>query len=122
MLPAQVLEGWEKREGPAVLTTVDARGVPNTIYVGAIELEGHERFIIADSAFCKTRDNIKAGSRASLLFISKEGAAYQVKGRFEYYTEGALFDSVLKWADPQYEVMGAAVVVVEEVYKGAEKL
>jgi hypothetical protein len=122
VIPEQVVEDWHKREDPAVLTTVNSEGSPNTIYVGAVRLLAEDRFVIADSAFCKTRENILAGSPASFLFISKEGAAYQVKGRFEYYTEGKVFDSVLEWADPQYEVIGATVVVVEEVYKGAEKL
>ena len=121
-LPPEVNEEWEKREGPAVLTTVDTKAVPNTIYVSAIRKYGDDRFVIADSAFCKTRQNIADGSPGSLLFISKDGAAYQIKGAIEYHQNDDVFNSVLEWADPEYELIGAAVVLVEEVYKGAELL
>ncbi len=31
-LPEKVVEAWEEREGPIVLTTVDNGGKPNSIY------------------------------------------------------------------------------------------
>ena len=35
-LPEAAAQAWENREGPVVLTTVDSRGIPNTIYVSCV--------------------------------------------------------------------------------------
>ena len=131
MLPKEVLEAWENREAPAVLGTVSADGVPNIIYVGAIKLYKKTEydfistdcvFVVSDSAFLKTRKNILSSSNVSLLFISKDWKAFQIKGKVTYETAGAVFDSLSKWVDPKYASVGAAIINIEEVYCGAERL
>ncbi|MDY7011769.1 MAG: pyridoxamine 5'-phosphate oxidase family protein, partial [Planctomycetota bacterium] len=80
-----------------------------------------EKLVVADNFFSKTRANIQAGSRAALLFITNEGKAYQVKGRIDYLTNGEIFDDMKAWNGDRPGV-AAAVVNVEEVFAGAEKL
>jgi len=71
-IPEVVKEAWGKREGPAILATVDGSGMPNIIYVGAVGLYGDERLVIADNYFDKTRRNIKAGSKGAVLFMTSD--------------------------------------------------
>ena len=79
LLPDIVSQAWEQREGPIVLTTVDREGTPNAIYATCVSKFGEDTLVVADNFFNKTRANILAGSKASLLFITKEGKSYQVK-------------------------------------------
>ena len=37
-LSGDILQAWEKREGPVVLTTVNAAGEPNSIYATCVGL------------------------------------------------------------------------------------
>jgi len=122
ILPEIVSEAWEQREGPCVLGTVDSQQQPNIIYIGAIKKLTESTFVVADSAFHKTRANIANGSKGSLLFITKEWKAYQIICRIETLTSGELFDDLPNWVDPQYTSVAAVVLHVEEVFSGAEKL
>ena len=77
---------------------------------------------MADNYFQKTRSNIQNGSKGSLLWITDEGAAYQVKGPIEYATEGPMFERMKECVDEKHPRVAAAVIHVEEVYSGADKL
>jgi len=115
-------EAWEQREGPAVLATVSAEGKPNIIYVGEINWDPDNGFIVADNYFDKTRRNIKNGTPGAVLFITKEGKAYQAKGAVGYHTEGPIFDKMQEFHNSKHPGVAAAVLQVEAVYSGAEKL
>ena len=121
-LPEEVRAAWEKREGPIVLTTVDEKGLPNSIYATCVSMFDEETLVVADNYFDKTRKNLQAGSKGSLLFITAEGKSYQVKGRMEYHTEGAVFQDMKKWNPEKHPGHAAAALTVEEVYSGAKKL
>jgi len=121
-LPQIVKEAWENREGPVVLATMDADGVPNIIYASCVGAFGEDRLVVADNYFDKTRKNLQAGGKGALLFITKDGKAYQIKGTLEYHTEGEVFDDMKTWNSPKHPGHAAAAVCVEEVYSGAEKL
>lgn len=121
-LPESVSIAWEKKEGPIIFTTVNTKGVANSIYATCVSKYGEEYLVVADNYFSKTRENIQAGSRGSLLFISDDKKAYQVKGTIEYHTEGAIFDAMKKWNPEQHPGHAAAALKVEEVYSGSEKL
>ena len=121
-LPETVSKAWDNREGPVVLATVDANGLPNAIYATCVKKFDDDKLAIADNYFCKTRENIQAGTQGALLFITKAGKAYQVKGPVEYHTEGEVFDDMKKWNPTQQPGHAAAALKVEEVYSGAEKL
>ena len=123
-LTAALVEAWERRAGPAVLGTCDREGQPNVIYVGSLVLEDASRFVIADSSFFKTRANIEAASRAALLWITPQWQAYQVYGPIRYETEGPIYQRMRQWLDPRFldTVKAAAVVEIEAVYSGAQRL
>ena len=121
-LPEVVRNAWKDRNGPAVLATIDDTGTPNAVYVTCVSMFGTDKLVIADNFFNKTRTNILAGSKGSLLFITKNQKAYQVKGSFEYHKEGEIFDDMKKWNPQQHPGHAAAVLNVEQVYSGAEQL
>ena len=121
-LPSSVSKAWDERKGPTILTTVDTNGVPNAIYATCVSKFSEDSIVVADNYFDKTRKNILAGSKGSVLFITKDGKAYQIKGSIEYHKEGEIFEDMKRWNPKQRPGHAAAVLKVEEVYTGAEKL
>ena len=121
-LPDAVSKAWEDREGPVIFATVSKKGVPNIIYATCVSKYNEEKLVIADNFFDKTRKNILDGSKGSLLFIKKSGKAFQVKGSLEYHKDGEIFEDMKKWNPEKLTGHAAAVVKVEEVFSGAEKL
>jgi len=120
-LPEAVLQAWEDRNAPIVLTTVDQDGTLNAIYATCVRKIDDEHLTVADNFFSKTQANIKTGSKGSLLFITSEGKSYQVKGSIEYATSGEYFDNMKSW-NGDLPGHAAAVLCAEEVYSGATKL
>ena len=121
-MPQAVKEQWEKREGAVVLSTVDADGTPNSIYATCVGLFEDSKIVVANNYFDKTIKNIKNGSRGSVVFITAENKAYQVKGSIEYYTEGPVFDFMKSWNPDKHPGHGAAAVNIESLYSGSEKI
>ncbi len=121
-LPEKVSKAWEDREGPIILSTVDGAGNPNAIYATCVSKFSEEIIVVANNYFAKTLENILAGSKGSILFITKEGTSYQIKGSIEYHKEGVIFDDMKKWNPKRLPGHAAAALKVEEVYAGAEKL
>ncbi len=122
-LPEIAALAWENREGPVVLTTVDSNGIPNTIYITCVKKVSDDKIVVADNKMQKTQANIKAGCTVSLLYITKEKKAFQLKGSVQYQTSGKIFDEMKNvWLDTKYPGRAAVVIDIEEVYSGAEKL
>jgi predicted pyridoxine 5'-phosphate oxidase superfamily flavin-nucleotide-binding protein len=122
-LPDEVRQAWEDRDRrPAILATVAPDGTPNIIYVSCWSLCGGDRVVIADNFFSKTRANIMAGSKGALLFRRTDGTPYQIKGSFEYHTEGDVYEDMKRWNPSDKPGHAAAAIVVEEVYTRAERL
>jgi hypothetical protein len=124
-LPEVVREAWEDRDGPAIFGTVNVKGEANMVYVGCVWKLSEEQFLIADNYFHKTQANIIARSSGSLLFLTNEGKSYQIKGSIDYYTSGEIYETMKRWnAEKSTELpgVGAAVLNIEEVYRGSEKL
>ena len=122
VLPKEVSTAWDKREGAIVFTTVDEDKIPNSIYATCVSKFDEETIVIADNYFHKTRNNILAGSKGSILFITDKGNAFQLKGTIEYHKEGEVFDDMKKWNPEKHPGHAATVLKVEEVYSGSEKL
>ena len=122
VLPEKVSKAWEDREGPIILSTVNGDGIPNAIYATCVSKFSEDTIVVANNYFSKTLKNILAGSKASILFITKEGKSYQIKGSIEYHKEGIIFDDMKKWNPKKHPGHAAAALKVEEVYTGAEKL
>jgi predicted pyridoxine 5'-phosphate oxidase superfamily flavin-nucleotide-binding protein len=81
-----------------------------------------DTIVVANNYFSKTLENILAGSKGTILFITKEGKSYQMKGTIEYHKEGRIFEDMKKWNPKKHPGHAAAALKVEEVYTGAEKL
>ncbi|NLW30214.1 MAG: pyridoxamine 5'-phosphate oxidase family protein [Fibrobacter sp.] len=122
ILPIELMEAWEDREGPVVLTTTDSNAMPNSIYASIVNITNDGRIAVADNYFYKTKANIDSGSKASVLFITKKHKSYQVKGTLEYYSNGAQYEEMLTWADPKHPRKGVVILNATEVYSGREKL
>jgi predicted pyridoxine 5'-phosphate oxidase superfamily flavin-nucleotide-binding protein len=121
-LPQKVAEEWERRNGPVIFSTVNSSGTPNAIYATCVRLFNDELIIVADNYFEKTRSNILAGSKGSLLFITENKKSYQIKGSVEYHKSGEIFENMKSWNPTKHPGHAAAALRVEEVYSGAEKL
>ena len=122
VLPEEVSKAWDERKGPIIFTTLDENEVPNAIYATCVNKFDEDTIVIADNFFDKTRNNILAGSKGSILFITNEGKAFQVKGTIEYHKEGDIFEDMKTWNPKQHPGHAAAALRVEEVYSGAKKL
>jgi len=122
VIPEVASKAWEGREGPVIFTTTDRDGTPNAIYATCVSKYDEENIIVANNYFAKTLENLNAGSKGSILFITKEGTSYQIKGSVELHSEGVFFEDMKKWNPQKHPGHSAAVLKVEEVYSGAEKL
>ncbi len=121
-LPQTVNTAWINREERSIFTTVDKDGIPNSVYITCTARYGEDLIVIADNYFDKTKKNIFSGSRGSVLFITKDGTAYQAKGPIEYHREGEIFDDMKTWNPEKHPGHAAVALKVEEIYSGAEKV
>lgn len=122
-LTEAAIKAWDEHDGPFVFTTVDTDAMPNTIYVTCVKRISDDKIVLADNKLSKTKENIKSGSKATLLYITKEKKAFQLKGSLDYLTEGDVYEDMKNgWLDKKYPGHGAVLLNVEEVYSGAEKL
>ncbi|MCD6430919.1 MAG: pyridoxamine 5'-phosphate oxidase family protein [Deltaproteobacteria bacterium] len=121
-LPEIVNEAWKNREEKIIFTTVDNNAIPNTIYITCVARYGEDLIAIADNHFDKTKKNILSGSKGSVLFITKDGKAYQAKGTIEYHKEGKIFADMKTWNPEKLPGHAVATLKIEEVYSGAEKV
>jgi predicted pyridoxine 5'-phosphate oxidase superfamily flavin-nucleotide-binding protein len=121
-LPEEVSKAWDNRKGPITFATVDENGIPNAIYAVCVSKFSEDTIVVANNFFDKTKKNILSGSKGAILFITKKGKAFQVKGTIEYHTEGEIFEDMKKWNPEKHPGHAAAALKVEEVYSGSEKL
>jgi uncharacterized protein len=121
-VPENVQSAWNTRDGAVVFATVDPEGIPNAIYVTCVSMHGDDKVVIADNYLGKTQDNIRAGSRGAVLFLTPEKKSYQIKGRIEYCTTGEIYEEMKGWNPTKHPGRAAVVVNVEEVYSGSERI
>ncbi|MBN1398896.1 MAG: pyridoxamine 5'-phosphate oxidase family protein [Bacteroidetes bacterium] len=122
VLPTLVIVSWDKRVGPIVFSTVDADGIPNSIYATCVSIYNSETIIIVDYYFDKTRKNVLNGSKGSVLFLFESNKYFQLKGRIEYHKTGNIFNDMKKWNPTEFPDHAAAAPKVEAVYSGSKKL
>lgn len=120
-LTPDALEAWQNRERRMVLTTTDADGTPNAIWLLCAELSGDDKVVIANNAMSKTLANVERGGKASLLYIAPEREAYQIKGTIEHHPDGPVYDELKSWLNPSYPGKSAVLLHIEEVFYGAEQ-
>ncbi len=121
-LTEPIIKAWENKKGPIVLTTVNKDKVPNSIYASCVSLYDSHTILVADNYFSKTMENILDGSSGAVLFITEDDKSFQIKGSVKYEKKGKLFDDMKKWNPEKHPGHAVAVIEVEEVYSGSEKL
>lgn len=121
-LPEIVSEAWKTKKGPIVFSTANKQGTPNSIYATCVSLMNDEKILVANNFFSKTMENISSGSMGSILFLTEDDKSFQIKGTISYFTEGELFDDMKKWNPTRLPGHGVAVIEIQEVFAGAQKL
>jgi len=122
LFPDIIIKAWENRKGPAVFTTVDEQGIPNSIYVSCIKIYDETKIVIADNYFHKTLKNIKNGGKGSILFITGDKVSFQLKGKVKYESSGEVKQYMRDCLDPKYPVHGVAVFYTDEIFNGSKKI
>jgi len=122
IISEEITKAWEQKTGPVILTTVDNSGKPNAIYATCVSQFDNSTLVVANNYFDKTKQNIIAGSKASILFITEDNTSYQVKGSIEFHTSGEIYDDMKKWNPEKHPGHAAAALTVEEIYSGSKKL
>ncbi|MDA3882325.1 MAG: pyridoxamine 5'-phosphate oxidase family protein [Bacteroidales bacterium] len=118
----EIIEAWGNRQNAVVFTTVDNNKMPNSIYVTCVALSDSFTIVVADNYFDKTKQNSTNNSVASVLFITEDGASYQIKGTIIYHTAGDVFDFMKSWNPQKHPGKGAVEIIPTEMYSGARKL
>jgi len=113
---------WDNRNKAIVLTTVSNDGTPNSIYATCNALFNDDSILVANNFFDKTLKNIESTGKASVLFITNDDKSYQVKGSVKHINSGAEFDDMKSWNPEKLPGHGVAVIDIEEVYSGADKI
>ncbi len=62
-LPEKVSRAWDERQGPVVLTTVDASGNPNAIYATCVSKSDEETLVIADNYLTRPGKTLRPGAK-----------------------------------------------------------
>ena len=115
-------KAWEMRDGPAVFATASQDGMPNAVYVACLQLRDDGRIAVMDNYFTKTKANIQAGTKGSVLFLTKSEESYQAKGSIEYMTSGPEYEQLKATLDEKLPRVGVALLTVEELYSGSKKI
>ncbi len=121
-LSDEVIKAWDEKAGPIILTTVDKSGIPNSIYATCLSRYDKSTIVVADNYFDKTRRNILDGSKAAILFITKSGTSFQLKGSIQLLTSGEIFEDMKKWNPEKHPGHAAAALTVEEIFSGSKQL
>lgn len=88
IIPAEIKQAWENRNGAVVFATVDAEGMPNAIYATCVNMLDDESVAVCDNFFNKTRANILAGSKGGRRFYHQRGQGLPVQGRYRLCDRG----------------------------------
>jgi predicted pyridoxine 5'-phosphate oxidase superfamily flavin-nucleotide-binding protein len=122
-IPEDVINAWQLKNTPAVLSTVSADGTPNVIYTAYASMYDDDSFVITDHFFNKTRENILQGSKGAILFLSEDGnSSFQLKGTFDYHQQGELYEQIRKTMPSELPSHAVALLKIESVYSGGKQL
>ncbi len=122
IIPQEVKTAWEDQASAPIFSTTDTNGLPNSVYATSIRILDDSTMVVADNYFGKTRANILDGSTGSILFITSEKKAYQIKGTLVYESEGKYFDFMKSWNPDRLPGLAAVALKVESIYTGSTKL
>ncbi|MEE8345877.1 MAG: pyridoxamine 5'-phosphate oxidase family protein [Dehalococcoidia bacterium] len=104
---------------PKFLATRDAHGTPNVVPVLSLEAADEGTIIFGEMMIWKTRRNLEADPRLSILVLSADLRAWAIRGRFvEFQRSGAYFDHLMESESIRYNaysgIRSAGVIEVLE--------
>ncbi len=110
---------------PKFLATRDAGGTPNVVPVLSLEAADEKTIIFGEMMIWKTRRNLEADPRVSILVLTADLRGWAIRGRFvEFQRSGAHFDHIMESQDLRYNaysgIRSAAVIEVLEVARTFE--
>jgi predicted pyridoxine 5'-phosphate oxidase superfamily flavin-nucleotide-binding protein len=105
---------------PKFLATRDAQGIPNVVPVISLEAADEHTIIFGEMMIWKTRRNLEADARVSILVLSADLRGWTVRGRFvEFQRGGAYFDHIMESESIRYNaysgIRSAGVIQVLDV-------
>ena len=116
-LPSEVKEMFGRQL--AVIATASKDGTPNIGPKGSMHVIDDETLAYSEATCGKTLRNIQENPKVTVMVVDREKSdGYQVKGRAELLTSGALFEQAARRQEerkrpgPKYAVK----IRVEEVY------
>ena len=118
-LTDEVKEAILKQNDFPVATSNQDR-VPNVVYISYLKVIDDQTVLIADNFLNKTRDNILNNGNIAFTVLDDKKGSFQIKGRAERLTEGALFNEVQKWVSDDLPKVAAVVMHIEDIYNGAK--
>jgi hypothetical protein len=93
---------------PKFLATRDADGVPNVVPVLSLEAVDERTIVFGEMMIWKTRRNLEADPRVSILVLSPDLRAWTVRGRFvEFQRSGPYFDHIASKESARYNPYGS---------------
>jgi hypothetical protein len=93
---------------PKFLATRDADGVPNVVPVLSLEAVDERTIVFGEMMIWKTRRNLEADPRVSILVLSSDLRAWTVRGRFvEFQRSGPYFDHIASEESARYNPYGS---------------
>ena len=98
-----------------------ADGEPNVVPVAFKDVTEDGKLVVGDVFLATTLENIKAnnGNIAISAYDAKSLEGYQIKGKAEYITEGAIVDTFKQMVETMFKgaatAKGALVIIPEKV-------
>ena len=116
-LPSEVKEMFGRQL--AVIATASKDGTPNIGPKGSMHVIDDETLVYSEATCGKTLSNLQENPKVTVMVVDREKSdGYQVKGRVELITSGALFEQLTRRQEerkrpgPKY----VAKIRVDEVY------
>lgn len=92
---------------PRFLATRNPEGIPNVVPLLSIEAADEGTLVFAELMIWKTRRNLEADGRLSVLVLSPDLRAWTVRGRFvEFQRSGPHYDRILAGQNVRYNAYG----------------
>ena len=119
-LSPAVMEALSGARTPKFLATRNAQGIPNVVPVLSLEAADERTIIFGEIMIWKTRHNLQADARVSILVLLPDLRGWTVRGRFiEFQRTGAHYDHIMESQDLRYNaysgIRSAGVIEVLDV-------
>jgi Pyridoxamine 5'-phosphate oxidase len=107
-LDAGAVRALSELRAPKFLATRDVDGVPNVVPVLSLEAIDERTIVFGEMMIWKTRRNLEADARLSILVLSPDLRSWTVRGRFvEFQRSGSYFDHIASEESARYNPYGS---------------